>query len=216
MWLESERRQVAGTTGAVLHQAALALLARGEAEDAARYASELVRLNPYEENAHVLLVRCLSAAGDHEAAARRIDVVRGDLPARARRRAEPGAPGGCREPLSCRMRASRDGRRSSPSSRRGRRRSPQARSRRASSACAAPSPLHGGSTTASRSRRRSSRWAARSSTPLEVPTRKGRRPCTKGRLSPRRSAARTSRRLGGARSAGFSSSGPSTSGPRRR
>ena len=74
MWLESERRQVAGTTGAVLHQAALALLARGEAEDAARYASELVRLNPYEENAHVLLVRCLSAAGDHEAAARRIDV----------------------------------------------------------------------------------------------------------------------------------------------
>ena len=74
MWLESERRQVAGTTGAVLHQAALALLARGEAEDAARHASELVRLNPYDENAHVLLVRCLSAAGDHDAAAHRIDV----------------------------------------------------------------------------------------------------------------------------------------------
>jgi DNA-binding SARP family transcriptional activator len=74
MWLESERRQVEGTTGAILHQASLALLGRGEAEEAARYASELVRLNPYEENAHVLLVRCLSAAGDHEAAARRIDV----------------------------------------------------------------------------------------------------------------------------------------------
>jgi DNA-binding SARP family transcriptional activator len=72
MWLESERRHVAGTTGAVLHQAALALLARGEVEDAARYASELVRLNPYEENAHVLLVRCLRATGDHEAAVRRV------------------------------------------------------------------------------------------------------------------------------------------------
>jgi DNA-binding SARP family transcriptional activator len=73
LWLESERRHVAGTTSAVLHQAALALLARGEAEGAARHAAELVRLNPYEENAHVLLVRCLRAAGDHEGAARRAE-----------------------------------------------------------------------------------------------------------------------------------------------
>ena len=73
MWLESERRHVAGTTSAVLHQASLALLARGDLEAAARYASELVRLNPYDENAHVLLVRCLSAAGDHEGAARRAE-----------------------------------------------------------------------------------------------------------------------------------------------
>ena len=73
MWLESERRHVAGTTSAVLHQAALALLGRGEAADAAHHASELVRLNPYEENAHVLLVRCLRAAGDSEAAARQVE-----------------------------------------------------------------------------------------------------------------------------------------------
>jgi tetratricopeptide (TPR) repeat protein len=59
-------------TSAVLHQAALALLARGEADDAARHASELVRLNPFDENAHVLLVRCLRAAGDHEGAALRV------------------------------------------------------------------------------------------------------------------------------------------------
>jgi DNA-binding SARP family transcriptional activator len=70
LWLESERRHVAGTTSAVLHAAALALLGRGEAEGAARHASELVRLNQYEENAHVLLVRCLRAAGDHEGATR--------------------------------------------------------------------------------------------------------------------------------------------------
>jgi len=70
LWLESERRHVEGLTSAVLHQAALALLGRGEAAEAVRRAAELVRLNPYDENAHVLLVRCLHAAGDHEAAVR--------------------------------------------------------------------------------------------------------------------------------------------------
>ena len=76
MWLEDERRQVAGTTSAVLHQAALALLGRGQAADAVRHASDLVRLNPYDENAHVLLVRCLRAAGDPEGAARRAEACR--------------------------------------------------------------------------------------------------------------------------------------------
>jgi len=74
MWLDNERRHVAGSTSAVLHQAALALLARGEAAGAAHQASELVRLNPYEENAHVLFVRCLRAAGDSRAAARHVEV----------------------------------------------------------------------------------------------------------------------------------------------
>ena len=73
MWLESERRHVAGTTSAVLHQAALALLARGEPAGAAQHAAELVGLNPYDENAHVLLVRCLRVAGDSEAAARHVE-----------------------------------------------------------------------------------------------------------------------------------------------
>jgi len=73
LWLEDERRHVAGTTGAVLHQAALALLGRGEAAGAAGHASELVRLNPYDENAHVLLVRCLRAAGDEAGAARQVE-----------------------------------------------------------------------------------------------------------------------------------------------
>lgn len=73
LWLESERRHVAGTAGAVLHQATLALLARGEITEALRRASELVRLEQYDENAHVLLVRCLAAAGDPEAAAHQVD-----------------------------------------------------------------------------------------------------------------------------------------------
>jgi DNA-binding SARP family transcriptional activator len=73
MWLGDERRHVLGTTCGVLHQAALALLARGEPVDAARNASELVRLNPFEENAHVLLVRCLRATGDRDAATRQVE-----------------------------------------------------------------------------------------------------------------------------------------------
>jgi DNA-binding SARP family transcriptional activator len=74
MWLENERRHVAGMTSAVLHEAALAMLARGEAGIAADHASQLVRLNPYDENAHVLLVRCLRAAGDPDAASRHVEV----------------------------------------------------------------------------------------------------------------------------------------------
>jgi DNA-binding SARP family transcriptional activator len=73
LWLENERRHVAGLASAVLHQAALALLARGEADSAANHATELVRLNPYDENAHALLVRCLQAAGHPDAAARHVE-----------------------------------------------------------------------------------------------------------------------------------------------
>jgi DNA-binding SARP family transcriptional activator len=73
IWVENERRHVAGMTSAVLHQAALALLARGEAAAAAQHASELARLNPYDENAHVLVVRCLRAAGDPDAASRHVE-----------------------------------------------------------------------------------------------------------------------------------------------
>jgi DNA-binding SARP family transcriptional activator len=72
LWLENERRQIEGTTSAVLHEATLALLGRGDPVGAAEHASELVRLNRYDENAHVLLVRCLRLAGDLEGAARQV------------------------------------------------------------------------------------------------------------------------------------------------
>jgi tetratricopeptide (TPR) repeat protein len=49
------------------------LLARGESGPATRHASQLARLNPFDENAHVLLVRCLRASGDAEAAARHVE-----------------------------------------------------------------------------------------------------------------------------------------------
>ena len=75
LWLENERRYVEGTTTAVLHQAALARLGRGEAVEAAGHATDLVRLDPYDENAHVLLVRCLRAAGDAEGASQHVDAT---------------------------------------------------------------------------------------------------------------------------------------------
>jgi DNA-binding SARP family transcriptional activator len=72
LWLEGERRHLAGAAGAVLHEAALALLAYGDAPAAARRATQLVELNRFDENAHALLVRCLRLAGDFDDAARQI------------------------------------------------------------------------------------------------------------------------------------------------
>ncbi|MDQ3964303.1 MAG: SARP family transcriptional regulator [Actinomycetota bacterium] len=72
LWLENERRHVSGLTEAVLHEAALACLARGEAQRAADHAVRLVSLNRFEENSHVLLVRCLRLAGRHDEAARQV------------------------------------------------------------------------------------------------------------------------------------------------
>jgi DNA-binding SARP family transcriptional activator len=72
MWLENERRHIAGTTAAVLHEASLALLARGDTAAAVHHASVLVGLNPFDENSNVLLVRCLRAAGDSEGALQQV------------------------------------------------------------------------------------------------------------------------------------------------
>ncbi len=74
MWLENERRSISGATAAVLRQAALAQLAQGDAASATQRASELVQLNPFDENAHALLARCLRATGDHAAADRQLAV----------------------------------------------------------------------------------------------------------------------------------------------
>ena len=68
-WLQSERRRMQATSEAVLREAALARLAGGAAAAAADLAFRLVSLNPLDENAHVLLVRCLATAGDGVAAA---------------------------------------------------------------------------------------------------------------------------------------------------
>ncbi|MDQ3985335.1 MAG: SARP family transcriptional regulator [Actinomycetota bacterium] len=74
LWLENERRHLAGLTEAILHEAAHASLARGAFEAAADHATRLVALNPFDENSQVLLVRCLRAANQPKAAARQVEV----------------------------------------------------------------------------------------------------------------------------------------------
>lgn len=70
LWISGQRRQLAGAAEAVLHEAALARLAAGEADGAAELAERLVRLNPFDENFNALLVRCLSSGGRGVDAAR--------------------------------------------------------------------------------------------------------------------------------------------------
>lgn len=70
VWLQMQRRRLHATSAAVLREAALAKLATGEVGDAPDLAARLVSLDPLDENHQVLLVRCLSAAGDGVAAAR--------------------------------------------------------------------------------------------------------------------------------------------------
>jgi len=63
LWLESHRRHARGTAESLLHEAALARLARGEADASAELAGRLVARNPYDENFQALLVRALAVAG---------------------------------------------------------------------------------------------------------------------------------------------------------
>ena len=68
LWLAGERRHLDGAAAALLHEATSALLARDEAEEAVGVARRLVALDPYDENAQVVLVQALATTGDHAAA----------------------------------------------------------------------------------------------------------------------------------------------------
>jgi DNA-binding SARP family transcriptional activator len=76
VWLEAERRRMRATAQSVLREAALARLATGGAVEAAQLASRLVGFDPLDESFQVLLVRCLSAAGDGIGAARQAAACR--------------------------------------------------------------------------------------------------------------------------------------------
>jgi DNA-binding SARP family transcriptional activator len=72
LWLSTERRRVAGQTAAVLHEAAHARLAQGDAASAVDLAARLVTSDPLAERGHELLVRALVARGDRPAAEARV------------------------------------------------------------------------------------------------------------------------------------------------
>ena len=76
VWLQMQRRRLHATSGAVLREAALAKLASGELRGAIDLAARLVGLQPLDENHQVLLVRCLSAAGDGVGASRQAAACR--------------------------------------------------------------------------------------------------------------------------------------------
>ncbi len=72
-WLLVERRRFAGLCEAVLRDAALAALAGGDPFDGAAFASRAVTMNPFDDAAHELLVRCLARAGEIGAAREHAD-----------------------------------------------------------------------------------------------------------------------------------------------
>lgn len=75
-WLQAERSRLRATAQSVLREAALARLASGAATDALPLAARLVGMDPLHEAYQVLLVRCLSAAGDGIGAARQASACR--------------------------------------------------------------------------------------------------------------------------------------------
>lgn len=76
LWLLAQRRHLAAVAEAVLREAALARLARGDARAAAELAGRLTRINPLDESFQELYVRCLAATGDGVGAARQVARVK--------------------------------------------------------------------------------------------------------------------------------------------
>lgn len=72
-WLLAEQRHIAAATEAILHEAALASLSRGQLEAAIDHAVQLVTLSPLDENNQALLIRLYRLAGDPDAAQQQAD-----------------------------------------------------------------------------------------------------------------------------------------------
>ena len=71
-WLLSEQRRLAAASEEILHEAALASLARGSYDVAIGYAVQLVAMTPLDENHHALLIRLYRLAGEDGAAQRQL------------------------------------------------------------------------------------------------------------------------------------------------
>jgi DNA-binding SARP family transcriptional activator len=69
-WLLSQQRHLAAASEAILHEAALGSMARGELGAAIGYAVRAVAMSPLDENHQALLIRLYRMAGDDAAAAK--------------------------------------------------------------------------------------------------------------------------------------------------
>lgn len=88
-WLLVERQRIAARVDAALHQRAVAALSRGRTEEAVRAAELAARRSPYDEGAHVVLVKSLVAAGRQAAAVSHVEQV--ETLFRSELRREPSA-----------------------------------------------------------------------------------------------------------------------------
>jgi DNA-binding SARP family transcriptional activator len=102
-WLVVARHRASSAIEARLHQAAVALLATGQAREAIAYASRLVARNPLEESHHELLVRSLAVAGDQTAAHQQVavceDLLRRELGIEASAALREAATASARSPM---------------------------------------------------------------------------------------------------------------------
>lgn len=71
-WLLSKQRNVAAASEAILHEAALTAMSRGDLDKALGYAVRAAALSPLDENHQALLIRLYRRAGDDDAAARQL------------------------------------------------------------------------------------------------------------------------------------------------
>lgn len=69
-WLLSEQRHVAAASEAILHEAALGSMSRGDLGIAIGYAVRAAAMSPLDENHQALLIRLYRLAGDDDAAAK--------------------------------------------------------------------------------------------------------------------------------------------------
>jgi DNA-binding SARP family transcriptional activator len=87
-WLLGERRRLAVRSASLLREAALSRSARGDHDEAIRYASRLVGLDPLDEGHQALLIRAHALAGDADAASMQLETCRRVL--RSELGCEPG------------------------------------------------------------------------------------------------------------------------------
>ncbi|MET0953688.1 MAG: BTAD domain-containing putative transcriptional regulator [Aeromicrobium sp.] len=75
-WLLSRRRQFAAASEAILHEAALGSMSRGQTDRAIDYAVRAATMSPLDENHQALLIRLYRRSGDQAAATRQYDACR--------------------------------------------------------------------------------------------------------------------------------------------
>ena len=84
-WLLSEQRHVAAASEAILHEAALGSLSRGDKRAALGYATSAAMMSPLDENHQALVIRLYRLTGEDSAAERQFEACTRVVRPRTRR-----------------------------------------------------------------------------------------------------------------------------------